>query len=249
MPQSVATPNMNLATWPTTSHFFNHTELGANFTTIDQHDHTTGKGLPIPAGGLAVGAVTNSVLAGNAVTTTRIADANVTDAKLASPNNLVYRSLFRVMGSMTQAQVAGTYSPGGPTGGVYLSGTNSSGYLVSFFHITPADYVVAGKTAFYRLKATVGTNTVAPARTVTFGLYPVTFAGTGGNLAVTLGSVVSSSTAAIASPPASSATTLASSDFTIGSTGPYAFGVVLAGGSIAANSAISFSVQLDMHNL
>lgn len=50
------------------------TSISDSFTLIDAHDHTSGKGVVIPAGGLAT----------NSVTTAKIVDSNVTGAKLAS---------------------------------------------------------------------------------------------------------------------------------------------------------------------
>ena len=51
------------------------TKLNAAITTVDAHDHTTGKGVQIPAGGIAA----------NAVTTAKIQDGAVTAAKLGAP--------------------------------------------------------------------------------------------------------------------------------------------------------------------
>lgn len=49
---------------------------------VDAHDHTTGKGVPVPAGGLAA----------NAVTTVKILDGSVTLAKQAAPTTAVSSS-------------------------------------------------------------------------------------------------------------------------------------------------------------
>lgn len=59
----MATPNMGLTTWPAGSDLFDHTELATNFDDIDEHDHSTGKGLQVPTGGLQDGAVTAIKLA------------------------------------------------------------------------------------------------------------------------------------------------------------------------------------------
>lgn len=95
--------NIGLTAWTSGSDLFNHIQLANNFQAIDNHDHTSGKGLPIPTGGLqnlAVtgpkvaadaidaskildGSVGTNELAANAVTTTKITDANVTNPKLA----------------------------------------------------------------------------------------------------------------------------------------------------------------------
>lgn len=60
------------------------TKISDSFTAIDNHDHTSGKGVQIPTGGIVDLAVTAAKLAANAVTTAKILDANVTRAKLAS---------------------------------------------------------------------------------------------------------------------------------------------------------------------
>lgn len=76
---SITTTNMSLTAWDLTSDYFNHSELVANWEAVDAHDHTTGKGVQIPAGGLANDAVTGNTIADNAVTAAKIA-ANSVDA-------------------------------------------------------------------------------------------------------------------------------------------------------------------------
>jgi hypothetical protein len=55
-----------------------------SLTSIDAHDHTTGKGVQIPTAGVVDSAITAIKIATNAVTTVKILDANVTKAKLAA---------------------------------------------------------------------------------------------------------------------------------------------------------------------
>jgi hypothetical protein len=98
------TPNMGLREWNVGTDPFSYTELFANWDKIDAHDHTTGKGVQIPSGGIANLAVTSgkiaadaidatkildgsvgvNELAANSVTTAKVLDANVTVAKLAA---------------------------------------------------------------------------------------------------------------------------------------------------------------------
>lgn len=61
------------------------TKITNSFSAIDEHTHISGKGLPIPAGGLSTVSppVTTNTIAANAVTTAKIADASITAAKLA----------------------------------------------------------------------------------------------------------------------------------------------------------------------
>jgi hypothetical protein len=76
------TPNMGLTTWPNLSDNFNHTQLAANFNALDSHDHTTGKGVPVGAGGIGALAVGTSQLQDVSVTTPKLADLSTTTAKL-----------------------------------------------------------------------------------------------------------------------------------------------------------------------
>lgn len=76
------TPNMGLTTWPNLSDVFSHTALAANFTALDQHDHTSGKGVPVGAGGIGSLAVGTSQLQDVSVTTAKLADLGVTTAKI-----------------------------------------------------------------------------------------------------------------------------------------------------------------------
>jgi len=55
-----------------------------SFNAVDEHDHTTGKGVPIGTTALADGSVTVAKLADDSVSTAKIQGAAVTTAKLAS---------------------------------------------------------------------------------------------------------------------------------------------------------------------
>lgn len=99
-------PNMGLTSWPSGTDQFDHTALANNWTAVDNHDHSSGKGLQIPTAGLQNLAVTNGKIAAdavdagkildgsvgsaelgsNAVTTVKITDSNVTTAKIADAN-------------------------------------------------------------------------------------------------------------------------------------------------------------------
>jgi hypothetical protein len=80
---STTTPNMILTT-PESGDTDYPTSISDSFDAIDDHDHSTGKGVQIVSGGIADLAVTTAKLAANAVTTAKITDANVTRAKLAA---------------------------------------------------------------------------------------------------------------------------------------------------------------------
>lgn len=49
----IVLPNMGLVKWDSINDSFSHEQLAANFQTIDEHNHTAGKGVQIPYGGLA----------------------------------------------------------------------------------------------------------------------------------------------------------------------------------------------------
>lgn len=49
----IVLPNMGLVKWDSLNDAFSHEQLAANFQALDAHDHTPGKGVPIPYGGLA----------------------------------------------------------------------------------------------------------------------------------------------------------------------------------------------------
>lgn len=76
------TTNMGLRVWDQPGDFFSYSELAANLSSIDAHDHTSTKGVQIPTGGIANLAVTNGKLAASAVDSAKIADGNVTAAKI-----------------------------------------------------------------------------------------------------------------------------------------------------------------------
>lgn len=70
---SITTPNMSLVKWTEGSDPYDHVQLAGNFQKIDEHDHTTGKGVRLVGGSLV----------NEAIGTAQIANASVTNAKLA----------------------------------------------------------------------------------------------------------------------------------------------------------------------
>jgi hypothetical protein len=91
---AVTTPNLGLRKWDQQADPFSYTELANNWSLIDVHDHTTGKGVQVPTNGLVNAAVTNSKLANLAVDTGKLADLSVTGAKVAA-NTLSYTNLAK----------------------------------------------------------------------------------------------------------------------------------------------------------
>jgi microcystin-dependent protein len=76
--------NMGLRAWDQPTDHFAYTELVTNWTKIDQHDHTTGKGVQIPSGGIADLAVTLQKLADLSVGTAKVQDGAITLPKIAA---------------------------------------------------------------------------------------------------------------------------------------------------------------------
>ena len=143
---------------------------------------------------------------------------------------------------------AGTYLLGAGTAGAGVEHTAATAGL-SAFYLNPADYEessVNKRTVKLVLQATCLTNAVAPAITFTIGLYPVSAAG-GAEAAVliTLGAVVTGSTAAFATPAKETLIEAASSAFVCPSAGLYALGVVVSG-SAAAKSSAAIRAALQM---
>lgn len=75
---------MGLTAWDLGTDPYDHSQLAANFSAVDMHDHTPGKGLQIPAGGIANNAITSSKIAANQVLPgTHIPADSITQASLA----------------------------------------------------------------------------------------------------------------------------------------------------------------------
>lgn len=134
---SIVTTNMSLTSWNSTSDYFNHTELANNWDLIDQHDHTSGNGVKIPAGGIDDNAITGATIADGAVTEDKIGDGEVTAIKLAAssvdstqigtlPGARVYRSTAQSINNTTStALIFDTDRFNGPAGNeLWDSGVN-----------------------------------------------------------------------------------------------------------------------------
>lgn len=201
---------------------------------------------PLVANDEAIVAVVN----GDLDTGNLAADAGVLDAQLASPNNAVYKTLLSTSASAADGVVSGTYGIGitSPllSSGIVVTG-GTVGSAPELVHLVEADFTVAAKTTYLRVRGVVNTNGTVPAITFTFGLYPVTFSGAADTLTMTFGTVVASSTVAIASPAANSSVVEESSDFGLPADGPYALGVVLSG-NITANAAVNLNAILQTRN-
>lgn len=75
--------NMALRLWDLLSDVFNHTELVDNWNKVDVHDHTTGKGVQVPTGGIANSAINASKIADTTITSSKFV-ADVVQALIPS---------------------------------------------------------------------------------------------------------------------------------------------------------------------
>lgn len=74
--------NMGLNIWDSSGDPYDHVQLAANWTAVDKHDHSTGKGVQIDTGGIKNLAVSTAKLADSAVVTGKIAVNGVLTANL-----------------------------------------------------------------------------------------------------------------------------------------------------------------------
>lgn len=63
----IVKPNMGLVVWTSINDYFSHVQLAANFEALDAHNHTSGKGAKIGAGGIAEQAVEYNNLASGVI--------------------------------------------------------------------------------------------------------------------------------------------------------------------------------------
>jgi hypothetical protein len=197
----------------------------------------------LDGGQLGAGTVASGSLA-SGVALANLGSASVTDAKIASPNNSVYKSLL-VGGVGNPAAATGTYyflNSGGNTLGATGTATTTTGPLV--YEVLAADHSVGSLTSKMRVKLVVSVGAASPSTvTLTAGLYPLTISA--GNF--TMGTVVTGSTAASSGLATNTISRFNSGDFTIPADGPYVLGVVI--GSITVPAGINLTAQLQTRNV
>jgi hypothetical protein len=255
---SITTPSMGLKRWDQPNDVFSYTELSDNFNLLDAHDHSSGKGVQVPTGGIANLAITDTKLANNAVTSAKIAtdavtadkipSASVTDAELTSPNSGVWRTLTygQIMMIATTWVPAPYYLLGGP-GTSPTSGVGST-TLPLIFPWNSSHYAVNGKTTALRLIVTGATNATASGSTFTFNLYPVSsVAGTAGVLSITNGASASPNVA-FTTPAASTVHGPTASAEFLPANGTYLIGVTISQ-TMAANSVAAWTAYLQLRHV
>jgi hypothetical protein len=236
------TTEMGLLVWNLASDRFNYDELATNLFILSSHDHTSGKGVQVPTGGIADNAITQAKMADAAIGTTELIDNSVTPAKLASSSSGTRKHIHFDFGKITNALVS-TSPYGLAAGAAVLTGTNQTTTL-PVWYLSAADYTVAGLNTLLSVRANVAVNATAPAVTITAGLHPVSaVTGTATNINYTIGAAVTGSTVAFASPAASSLVQGASTDFVVPADGYYVLGFTLSA-TPAANSVVGLRAGL-----
>jgi hypothetical protein len=81
---SFLTSNMGLIAWDLGDDPYDHSQLANNWTAVDTHDHTPGKGKLIPTQGIQDAAVTTAKIADGAVTPAKIPNDSITSTQLAT---------------------------------------------------------------------------------------------------------------------------------------------------------------------
>lgn len=238
--------NMGLRQWNLGTDTFSYTELASNFSAIDNHDHTTGKGLQVPTGGIVDAAITNAKLASNAVDATKIVSGSISDAKLSSPNNPVYRDLYTRTTKISGALAAGTYLFGESGTGVPVG--VDSGSSVAVLYLAASDFSVGGLATRLNIRVTCTVNQTAPAQTFVIGLYPISSVGgtTSTNQRWNVGTVAGNQ-ATFTTPAANSLSNVSAADFAIPSDGYYALGYTNSG-TVATGSGVTLTARLRFHH-
>jgi hypothetical protein len=180
-----------------------------------------------------------------------IGSAKVTDAKLASPNNSVYKSVAETQIASAAGISASANAIGLSSATTWGAPPFSIGGVFGGFDFASGDYSVPGLTTKFRVKMQVFVSGTSPS-TVTFngGLYAATMSA--GNL--TPGTVVTGSTTGTTPTPVLSTNTIGrytSSDFAasalLSDPGDYLLGFVV--GSITVPAGIGVRMQLQSRNV
>lgn len=151
-----------------------------------------------------------------------------------------------VTGNGTNANEAGLLSFNGA--GIIVNGSLiSAGFNLASLYLDTSDHKVANKTAKYRIRAQVMTNSTSPgAMKWTFSLYPIQVSGAANQVNVAINAAVGSS-AVIENPSTAKITNAVSATFNAPATAAYALGVICSA-KPAANSAQMLKAELQVTN-
>lgn len=151
---ALTSPKMALRIWLNVTDAYDHGQLADNWSKVDFHDHTPGRGTLIPTEGLADASITQSKLAADVVTA-------FSSWKVVKANH---------SGTVPSGSGIGVYTVPTTAGGVGIVPRDAAS---NAFYIDPADYAITGRTTQFRLRGHVITNAVAPASNFTLALRPV----------------------------------------------------------------------------
>lgn len=242
----LTTPNMSLRVQDQPGDFYSYSDIANDFIALDAHDHTTGKGLQIPTGGIANLAVTAAKIAAGTIDSTKIAAGTITDTNIASPNSSIYRTFAQASGFFSATASGTIYILGNGLAAVPSAVSSSSSNAL--IPVNSGDFSVAGKTTKLRLSVGWATNATAPAATFSISLHPVTAAGGAGALTLTAGAAVGGAATSVATPAASSVSLVQGGDFTLPANGLYVIGVTPSAAQ-AANSAVGLTAYLQYRHV
>lgn len=225
---AITSPKMGLRIWTALKDAYDHSQLADNWSKLDFHDHSPGRGVLIPTEGLA--------------------DASITQGKLASDVGGAFTSWKCIReghsGTLAAGSTAGTYLI--PTTGSSVAAVPQAAHSNAFY-LDPADFAITGRTTQFRLRVSAVTNAVAPAVSITFGLRSVsTWGGASASIptVATIGGSDVLPTAVLTTPGATTATSVVSPAGTL-TAGWY----VVAGtftGTSAAGSIVGLQAVLQM---
>lgn len=133
----IVLPNMGLVKWDSINDAFSHEQLAANFTALDNHNHTAGKGVKIPYGGLEDQSVSVANLRTDVL------------ERFATPSPVAIATVFSYLGA---EKVAGSRTF--PLAGAELSSSPTIELAKTTF------YLRGGKK--YRAQMIFGTGSTAP---------------------------------------------------------------------------------------
>lgn len=171
-----------------------------------------------------------------------------------------YETAFSIY-KLLRVQAATVGSAGAFPLGTYLfsddgvSGTATTPVGAStigrLMYLDPADHFASPRSLKLRVRVSYVVNAVAPATTLTIGLYPVaSYSGTASNppAVASIGSVVAGSTASIATPAANASGSVVGSDFTLASAGVYCLGVAIPA-PFATGAVLTVSAALQLRQV
>jgi hypothetical protein len=206
---------MGLRIWDALSDPYDHNQLADNWSKVDFHDHTPGRGVQIPTEGIADGAITSAKMA----------------ASIDPSGSYTMYKLVTLGSALIPASLAaGTYGLMPHYNSVPSTASNSAGAV---FRFDPADFSVSGRTTMLRLTGVLETLTAtAPAVNFTIQMYPVTAIAAG---VLTLGASVLTS-ATITVPAGNTISAFTGSDTAAPAAGFYILGVVTSGVTVAGSN-------------